>query len=584
MDRQIVYPGAIPLETDLLNTNKYAMMGLAKLSAAMMGSNTYLHGLACTPSSPASMVVNVAKGQIYSLQNVDGTAYSSLAADTTNTILKQGIILGSTLFTLTAPTTAGQSINYLIQVAYSDMDSGATVLPYYNASNPSVAYSGPNNSGTAQNTVRSGVCVVALKAGVAATTGTQTTPAPDTGYTAVWVVTVAQGASTVTASNITVAPNAPFLPAGGVFSAVQQGTLTFAADSGAANAYAASYLPVLPTITDGMRLTFKAKTANTGSCTFSVNGGSAFPLYSHAHQALQGGEIIANGLVEVEWNSSLTAWVMCGNSGGSLPVAMATKPNQAPQLSQVLQSSNNLSEISSAGANSIFQALSNLGLINQVADNMIINGSFIINQRGYSSGNALTAGSYAHDRWKAGSGGAAYSFGTTAETITITSGTLIQVIEGLNNYGDPITLVWDGTAQCRVNGGAYSASPLTVNNLAAGSNITIEFGTGSVARVQCSPGVVPFRYRRRQYGDELRLCQRYYQMSTSGTTGTFAPNGSDSHVPWFMKVTMRAAPTVLLSGGNGTVYQSSPDYVDVKLTAGSQSYAVIVNISCAAEL
>ena len=335
MDRQIVYPGAIPLETDLLNTNKYAMMGLAKLSAAMMGSNTYLHGLACTPSSPASMVVNVAKGQIYSLQNVDGTAYSSLAADTTNTVLKQGIILGSTAFTLTAPTTAGQSINYLIQVAYGDVDSGATVLPYYNASNPSVAYSGPNNSGTAQNTVRSGVCVVALKAGVAATTGTQTTPAPDTGYTAAWVVTVAQGASTVTASNITVAPNAPFLPAGGVFSAVQQGTLTFAADSGAANAYAASYLPVLPTITDGMRLTFKARTANTGSCTFSVNGGSAFPLYSHAHQALQGGEIIANGLIEVEWNSSLTAWVMCGNSGGATPVATASQSNQAVNMGQV---------------------------------------------------------------------------------------------------------------------------------------------------------------------------------------------------------------------------------------------------------
>ncbi|MCH9267726.1 phage tail protein [Pantoea ananatis] len=335
MDRQIVYPGAIPLETDLLNTNKYAMMGLAKLAAAMMGSNTYLHGLACTPSSPASMVVNVAKGQIYSLQNVDGTAYSSLAADTTNTILKQGIILGSTAFTLTAPTTAGQSINYLIQVAYGDVDSGATVLPYYNASNPSVAYSGPNNSGTAQNTVRSGVCVVALKAGVAATTGTQTTPAPDTGYTAAWVITVPQGATSITAANIAVAANAPFLPASGVFTAVQQGSMTYAADTGAANAYVASFLPGLPALADGMRVTFKAKTANTGSSTFSVNGGSAFPLYSHAHQALQGGEIIANGLIEVEWNSSLTAWVMCGNSGGATPVATASQSNQAVNMGQI---------------------------------------------------------------------------------------------------------------------------------------------------------------------------------------------------------------------------------------------------------
>lgn len=266
---------------------------------------------------------------------------------------------------------------------------------------------------------------------------------------------------------------------------------------------------------------------------------------------------------------------------------VAPDPTKTGQLLAALRlvflsRSSPFSDIKADG--NVAAALANIGL-QAASDNMIINGSFIINQRGYSSGNAIAAGSYAHDRWKAGSGGAAYSFGTTAETITITSGTLIQAIEGINNYGDPITLVWDGTAQCRVNGGAYSASPLMVNNLTVGSNITIEFGTGTVARVQCSPGVVPFRYRRRQYGDELRLCQRYFQVSSSGTTSTFAANGTDAHVSWFMKSTMRTAPTVLLSGGNGTVYQSSPDYVDVKLTASNaQNYAVIVNISCAAEL
>ena len=338
MDRQIVYPGSIPLETDLLNTNKYAMIGLAKLAAAIMGTTTYLRGLTCTPSSPASMVVNVARGEIYSVQNVDNSAYSSLAADTTNTILKQGIVMSSTAFTLTAPTTAGQSINYLIQVTYSDTDSGATVLPYYNAANPSVAYSGPNNSGTAQNTVRSGVCTVALKAGVAASTGTQTTPSVDTGYTAAWVITIAQGTTTVTAANIAVAANAPFLPVAGLVASIQQNTMTYAADTGAANAYVASFVPALPTLADGMRVTFKAKTANSGASTLAVNGGSAYPLYSHANQALQGGEIVANGLIEVEWNSTLTAWVMCGNSGGALPIVAGTQSNHAVNLSQFLSS------------------------------------------------------------------------------------------------------------------------------------------------------------------------------------------------------------------------------------------------------
>ena len=60
----------------------------------------------------------------------------------------------------TPPGTAGFSTNYLVQVAYQDSDSGSTVLPYYNASNPSIAYSGPANSGAAQSTIRKGVALV----------------------------------------------------------------------------------------------------------------------------------------------------------------------------------------------------------------------------------------------------------------------------------------------------------------------------------------------------------------------------------------------------------------------------------------
>ncbi|MGA7584849.1 MAG: phage tail protein [Rouxiella badensis] len=334
MDRQIVYPGAVPLDTDLLHTNKYAMIGLAKLSAALMGASTYLRGLECTPTTPTSMTVNVAKGEIYSLQNVDGTAYSSLEADTSNTILKQGLLLSSTSFTLAAPSGNGQSINYLLQVAYSDSDSGATVLPYYNAANPAVAYSGPGGNGAAQNTVRAGLCSVALKTGVAATTGTQTTPAADTGYTAAWVITVAQGTTTLTAANISATATAPFLPASGLIAALQQCTMTYAIDKGAANVYTASFTPALPTLVDGMRLTFKAKTANTASSTFAANGGTAYPIYSQLHLALQGGEIVANGLIEIEWNSSLNAWILCGNSGGALPVVAGTKSNHAVNLGQ----------------------------------------------------------------------------------------------------------------------------------------------------------------------------------------------------------------------------------------------------------
>lgn len=212
MHRQIIYAGQIPLETDLLNAQKNDMIGLAKLCAAVLGTTTQVNGLACNPNAPAALNVVVSPGEIYSLQNIDGTAYSSLAADTTHQIVKQGILLDAVTLATPAPGTAGQSINYLVQAAYLDTDALPVVLPYYNASNPAQAYSGPANAGTTNNTVRQGQCSVTIKAGIAAATGTQTTPAADAGYTGLYVVAVANGQATVVAGNITTLVGAPFIP------------------------------------------------------------------------------------------------------------------------------------------------------------------------------------------------------------------------------------------------------------------------------------------------------------------------------------------------------------------------------------
>lgn len=299
------------------------MIALAKLASAIMGSSTYVRGLACTPTSPASMVVNVAAGEIYSLANIDGTAYSSLAADTTHSILKQGYVLDAQSFTLTAPSTSGYSINYLIQVTYADTDGGSTVLPYYNASNPSTAWSGPNKSGTSQYTVRQGLCTVSLKAGVAATTGTQKTPSPDTGYTGLYVITVDQGATTVTAANIAVYANAPFIPSTGLVDGIQRKVMTYAADTGTANAYAAQYVPALLSVTDGTEVEFKATAANTGASTFNPNGLGASPILTLGGNALTGGEIPAGSQVRVKWNATLSSWLIVSASGITVAQTLA---------------------------------------------------------------------------------------------------------------------------------------------------------------------------------------------------------------------------------------------------------------------
>ncbi len=57
MDRILVYPGSIPLDTDMLNTNRNTMVALGYLAQAILGGNTVVDGLVCSPTAPASMTV-----------------------------------------------------------------------------------------------------------------------------------------------------------------------------------------------------------------------------------------------------------------------------------------------------------------------------------------------------------------------------------------------------------------------------------------------------------------------------------------------------------------------------------------------
>lgn len=209
MNRLIVYPGAIPLDTDPLNAQKYAYYGQGWLAQSAIGTSVAVVGLTIAPTSPASLQVTVAPGAIFTRATVDASAYGSLGTDS-NQIVKQGIAPATQTLTLTAPATTGYSINYLVQVALSEVDDTPVTLPYYNASNPSVAWNGPNNTGDAQNTRRYDECVVSLKAGTAAATGSQTTPSPDAGYTGIYVVTVANGQTQITSGDISQLSTAPY--------------------------------------------------------------------------------------------------------------------------------------------------------------------------------------------------------------------------------------------------------------------------------------------------------------------------------------------------------------------------------------
>lgn len=55
-------------------------------------------------------------------------------------------------------------------------------------------------------------------------------------------------------------------------SEMQAGSYSYAADDGSTDAYAITLDPAPNTYTTGMRVWFKAGTANTGACTLNVNG------------------------------------------------------------------------------------------------------------------------------------------------------------------------------------------------------------------------------------------------------------------------------------------------------------------------
>ena len=211
MDRQVVYPGSIPLDTDLLSIQRNTMVALGCLTQAVLGTSTIVDGLACLPTQPASMSVSVGPGCIMQLGSVDTTPFGSLPAMPTSQLVRIGTNLNSIVYALTAPSSIGQSLTYLIQGSLLELDTTPLILPYYNAANPGQPYSGPDNSATAQNTQRLQSVQLMLKPGVPVTSGAPTVPGVDVGWVGLYAITVTSGQTAVLTSNIIKIPAAPFV-------------------------------------------------------------------------------------------------------------------------------------------------------------------------------------------------------------------------------------------------------------------------------------------------------------------------------------------------------------------------------------
>ena len=249
------------------------------------------------------------------------------------------------------------------------------------------------------------------------------------------------------------------------------------------NAITATSSPAITSYTTNQTFRFIAAGTNTGAVTISINGLAAIAVTKQGSTALSAGDIVAGQVMQITYDGTRFQLI------GVATTAVAST--------------------SSADRSAI------------------INGNFGINQRAVSGTVSLAAGIYGHDRWKAGTGGCTYTFATSQNvtTITITAGTLVQVIEGVNLQSGSYILSWTGTATGRVDSGSYGASG-TIGTAVGGTNQSIEFSTGTVSKVQYEPGTAITNFTQRQYQAELALCQRYLPAwITTGATQSVGATG-----------------------------------------------------------
>lgn len=234
--------------------------------------------------------------------------------------------------------------------------------------------------------------------------------------------------------------------------------------------------------------------------------------------------------------------------------------------------------------------------------NLLINGDFQLNQRGFAGG-ALSAGVYGFDRWKADTGGADVS--VSSFTVTLASGKIVQVVEpavfGQASFsGLPVTfsvdspsadmlVEWHGTSGV-ISAGSGRKS-VTLTSVTTG-NATLKIsknaaGSVTFGRVVAELGTVADpRNTARPLSQELSLAQRYFQKSynlavapgTVTTLGRQHRNILGAYVFYVntqsLMSRMRVAPTVTLyspqtgASGNMARHNTADTYV-TDMSSGS---------------
>jgi hypothetical protein len=234
--------------------------------------------------------------------------------------------------------------------------------------------------------------------------------------------------------------------------------------------------------------------------------------------------------------------------------------------------------------------------------NWLINGSFQVSQRGvFTTASTYTSSTYYVDRWKGGVSGSLTKQHKLNQTlpngqitnsfrVTATGGAYASIQQYVEDYsvfsGQLVTFsFWAKTNKVGCSASLYTIATQfdVVSGIVAdeqwhyykgtalvptgGTAMRPEVwtGTGSssgdyleLAQVQLELGNVATPFEHRSYGEELALCQRYYERFISNDNNRplanyWAAGHANLWIPF--KVEKRAAPTV--SATTGSIYNGS---------------------------
>ena len=246
-------------------------------------------------------------------------------------------------------------------------------------------------------------------------------------------------------------------------------------------------------------------------------------------------------------NNTLAA-IVSNNSGATEPALMYPYQWWADTTTGILKQRNtaNNAWINKSVLSAAFDTTLEIGATKTSRKNLLINGNFDVNQRGVSGTVTLGAGVYGHDRFKGGASGCTYTFATVQNvtTLTITAGSLIQIVEGLSLFTDTYVLSFDGTAQGKIGGGSFANSGVT-GAITGGTNTNIEFNAGTLSKVQLENALIKTKFEVLHIGDQFDLCLRYFQKYEPFTVLGFgyAVSANNALISIPLSTPMRSVPS-----------------------------------------